>query len=154
MKITKSDKFKEVLIFEPIIYEDERGFFLESFNSEINEILNVNFVQDNHSKSKKNVIRGIHYQWEPKMGKLCRVVSGYGRDFFIDLRKNSPTYGEYDSVFLNEKNNKIVWVPDGFGHAFLSLEDNTHFVYKCSGKHSSNESSIFPLDKSSIPITW
>lgn len=153
MKITKSEKFEDVLIFEPTIYEDNRGFFFESFNNQITDSLNVNFVQDNHSKSKKNVVRGIHYQWEPKMGKLCRVVSGYGRDFFVDLRKNSPTYGQYDSVFLNEENNKIIWVPSGFGHAFLSLEDNTHLVYKCSGYHSNNESSIFPLDND-LSIDW
>lgn len=153
MKISNSTKFQDVLIFEPTVFEDERGFFFESFNKKISDILKVNFVQDNHSKSKKNVIRGIHYQWEPEMGKLCRVVRGYGRDFFIDLRKNSPTYGEYDSVFLNEENNKIVWVPPGFGHAFLSLEDNTHLLYKCSGLHSINESSIFPLDNE-LGIDW
>ena len=153
MKIKSHSKFKEVLIFEPNVYEDKRGLFFESFNLEISSILDVNFVQDNHSVSKKNIIRGIHYQWDPPMGKLCRVGCGGGRDFFIDLRKGSSTYGEYDFIDLNEENKKIIWIPSGFGHAFLSLRDNTHLLYKCSAYHSDKESAIFPFDKF-LSIKW
>lgn len=154
MLIKNLETFDDVKIFIPNVYRDDRGFFTESFNSFIETELNVKFYQDNHSKSKKNVIRGIHYQWDMPMGKLCRVVKGSGFDLILDLRQDSKTYGKYELVFLSEDNFNIVWVPPGYGHAFLSMEDDTHFCYKCSSLHNSNsEGSIYPFDRD-LNIQW
>lgn len=154
MNITESILFPEVKIFTPIVYEDYRGFFTETYNTNISDILGVAFYQDNHSKSKKNVVRGIHYQWDKPMGKLVRVVKGSGIDIVVDLRNNSETFGQHELFEISEQNFKMVWVPEGFGHAFLSLEDDTHLCYKCSASHNSvNEGAINPLDRA-INITW
>ena len=111
--------------------------------AEIQEQLGVSFVQDNLSKSSKFVLRGIHYQSTNPMGKLCRVIKGSGIDIMVDLRKNSKTFGKHQMVHLDENNFKWVWVPEGFGHAFLSLEDDTYFYYKCSSLyHKKSEGSI------------
>jgi dTDP-4-dehydrorhamnose 3,5-epimerase len=154
MNIERSSLFPEVIVFTPNVYRDNRGFFLESYNSHIDDELNLTFYQDNHSKSSKSVLRGIHYQWDKPMGKLVRVVVGSVMDVVVDLRKDSPTYGRYEKYLLSDQNFKQLWVPPGFGHAFLSLEDNTHFVYKCSSLHNSScEGCIYPLD-STINIDW
>jgi len=148
MNITQSNIFPEVFLFELKLYKDDRGFFTESYNKKVNEVLGVEFYQDNHSMSNKNVIRGIHYQWEKPMGKLCRVIKGSVIDIVVDLRSNSSTFGKNESFLLSEENNKMIWIPPGFGHAFLSLEDDTHFFYKCSAYHNSdNEGSIYPFDE-------
>jgi dTDP-4-dehydrorhamnose 3,5-epimerase len=147
MEIIQSNIFPEVKIFISKVYEDDRGYFTETFNSTIQDELGVTFYQDNHSKSKKNVIRGIHYQWEKPMGKLCRVVKGAGLDILVDLRHSSPTYGQSETVYLEEDDFKQVWVPEGFGHAFLALTSDTHLCYKCSALHNgNNEGSIYPFD--------
>jgi len=154
MNIIQSKIFSEVKTFAPNVYQDERGFFLESFNTTIQDTLQVNFYQDNHSKSKQNVIRGIHYQWDKPMGKLVRVIKGSGFDFLLDLRVDSPTFGKYELIYISENNYKQVWVPEGFGHAFVSLEDDTHLIYKCSALYNSNsEGCINPLDKD-LNIDW
>ena len=154
MQITQSNTFPEVKIFTPNVYKDHRGFFTETFNSKIQDELKVTFCQDNHHMSKKNVIRGIHYQWDKPMGKLCRVVKGSGIDVLVDLRQNSPTYGQSETIFLSDENFIQVWVPEGFGHGFLALEENTHFCYKCSSLHNGNsEGSIHPFD-STLNINW
>jgi dTDP-4-dehydrorhamnose 3,5-epimerase len=157
MEILQSNIFPEVKIFISKVYEDDRGYFTETFNSTIQNELGVTFYQDNHSKSKKNVIRGIHYQWDKPMGKLCRVVKGAGLDILVDLRHTSPTYGQSETVYLAEDNFKQVWVPEGFGHAFLSLVNDTHLCYKCSALHNgNNEGSIYPFDSTlniSLPIS-
>jgi dTDP-4-dehydrorhamnose 3,5-epimerase len=154
MNIEKSDLFPEVVTFTPNVYRDNRGFFLESYNNNIEKELNLNFYQDNHSMSSKNVLRGIHYQWNKPMGKLVRVVVGSVLDVIVDLRKDSETYGKYEKYILSGDNFKQLWVPPGFGHAILSLEDNTHFVYKCSSLHNpSCEGCIYPFDET-IGIDW
>ena len=154
MIITQSPLFPDVKIFTPNVYKDHRGFFTETFNNKVQEELKVTFYQDNHHCSKKNVIRGIHYQWDEPMGKLGRVIKGAGIDAIVDLRPDSPTYGLSETFYLSEDNFIQVWVPGGFGHAFLSLEENTHFVYKCSSLHNgNNESSIYPFDIS-LNINW
>ena len=154
MIITQSNIFPEVKLFTPNVYKDYRGFFTETFNSKITDELGVTFYQDNHSKSKKNVIRGIHYQWDKPMGKLVRVVNGSGIDVLVDLRKNSPTYGKSETILISDENFTTVWVPEGFGHGFLALEDNTHLCYKCSAVHNgANEGSISPFD-STLNIQW
>jgi len=147
MKIETSKLFSDVLIFSPIIFEDDRGFFFESFNNKISETLNVNFPQENHSVSKKNVFRGLHYQWDQPTGKLCRCVRGTVIDYFVDIRKNSPTFGKYDTVILSDKNYNSVWIPPGFAHGFLTLTDDCNFLYKCTAVWNKyGEGSIDPFD--------
>ena len=147
MKIESNPFIPYVKIIERPVYSDHRGFFTESLNPLVEQALGVTFVQDNHSMSHKYVIRGIHYQWNQPMGKLCRVVKGSGMDVAVDLRVNSPTFGKYVMVYLSEDNFKQVWVPPGFGHAFISLEDETHFCYSCSAVHNAeSEGAICPLD--------
>jgi len=154
MTITQSNIFPEVKLFTPNVYKDHRGFFTETFNTKINDELGVTFYQDNHHCSKKYVIRGLHYQWDKPMGKLCRVVKGSGLDVLVDLRHNSPTYRQSETIFLSDENFTQVWVPEGFGHGFLALEENTHFVYKCSALHNgTNEGSIHPFD-TTLNINW
>ena len=154
MEIIKSKIFKDVRTFIPTVYNDNRGFFMESFNQKIQDELNVNFIQDNHSKSKKGVIRGLHYQWAEPMGKLLRVPMGSGIDVIVDIRKNSSTYGKWESFNLSDQNNVMLWVPPGFAQGFLALEDNTHLCYKTTSLHNGNaEGAIHPL-KSGLNINW
>ena len=147
-------KFDDVKVFIPKVYHDDSGFFTESYNQKIQDELNVNFVQDNHSKSKQYVIRGLHYQWYAPMGKLLRVVSGAGIDVIVDIRKNSPTYGKYESFRLSEDNFNILWVPPGFAQGFLALEKNTHLCYKTTALHNGNaEGAKHPIE-SGLDIDW
>jgi dTDP-4-dehydrorhamnose 3,5-epimerase len=147
MKIEKSSVFSDILIFTPTVYHDDRGYFYESYNKLLSETLNVEFVQENHSVSKKNVVRGLHYQWQEPAGKLCRVVCGSLIDYVVDIRKGSLTYGNYDRFVLSEENRQMIWIPPGFAHGFVSLEDNTHLVYKCTSLYNpSGEGAINPFD--------
>lgn len=157
MKV-KSLKIPDVKIIEPDVFEDERGFFYESFNQQkFNEAIgeNIVFVQDNHSKSKKGVLRGLHYQKTPyQQGKLVRVITGEVFDVAVDIRRDSPTYGQWVSEILSGENKKQLWIPEGFAHGFLSLEDDTVFSYKVSNYYSCNhEVSINPFLKE-FSITW
>ena len=146
--------FDEVKIFKPEVYFDHRGFFTESFNNIIEDELNESFIQDNHSKSYKNVLRGLHYQWDKPMGKLLRVVSGSGLDVIVDIRKNSDTFGHWESFELSEDNHHILWVPPGFAQGFLSFEDETHLCYKTTALHNSEcEGAINPLDND-LNVDW
>lgn len=123
----------EVLILEPKVFEDERGFFLESWNARtFREAtgLDVQFVQDNHSRSVKNVLRGIHYQVVKPQGKLVRVARGEVLDVAVDLRRSSPTFGRWVAVELSERNHRQLWVPPGFGHGFIVKSEAADFLYK------------------------
>lgn len=123
----------EVLILEPKVFGDDRGFFLESFNAKQFEALTGlkrDFVQDNHSRSARNVLRGIHYQIQHPQGKLVRVVAGEVFDVAVDLRKQSPTFGKWVGVTLSAENKRQLWVPEGFGHAFVVTSDHAEFLYK------------------------
>lgn len=123
----------EVLILEPKVFGDDRGFFMESWNAKtFSEVtgLDVQFVQDNHSRSAKNVLRGIHYQVVKPQGKLVRVVNGAVFDVAVDLRKASPNFGKWVGVELSADNKRQLWVPPGFGHAFLVISDHADFLYK------------------------
>jgi dTDP-4-dehydrorhamnose 3,5-epimerase len=152
--IILNTKFDSVKVFTPKVYYDDRGFFLESFNKLIDSTINATFVQDNHSKSKKHIVRGLHYQWDEPMGKLARVIKGRGIDIIVDIRKDSPTYGQYDKVELSEDNFNIVWVPPGFAHGFLSLDDDTHLIYKTTAYYNQTaDDSINPLC-STLNIDW
>src|SRR5512138_2587473 len=124
-----------LLIIKPNVFEDDRGYFFESYNREVflKNGLDLHFVQDNESKSKKGVLRGLHFQVPPfAQGKLVRVVKGAVLDVAVDLRKNSPTYGKHVSAELSEANKTMFWIPPGFAHGFITLEEETIFVYKCT----------------------
>ena len=146
--------FNDIVTFTPQVYKDDRGLFFQSYDEILSGYINENFVQDNHSYSHKNVIRGLHYQWEQPMGKLVRVVRGSAIDYFVDIRKDSPTYGQYDKVKLSADNHTMIWIPQGFAHGFLSLEDHTTVLYKCTAYYNkAGEAGINPFDPE-INIDW
>lgn len=157
MKIIDT-KIADVKIFEPAVFGDERGFFFESFSQKkFDEAVgrHVDFVQDNHSKSSKGVLRGLHYQLNPyAQGKLVRCVAGAVFDVAVDIRKQSPFFGQWIGVELSSENKRQLWIPEGFAHGFLTLIDNTEFVYKTTNFYSKeNERSIVWNDPS-INIEW
>ena len=128
-----STAISDVLIIEPKVFGDDRGFFFESFNSrQFAELIgrNVDFVQDNHSRSAKNVLRGLHYQIQQPQGKLVRVVQGVVFDVAVDIRRSSPTFGQHIGVELSAENKRMFWVPEGFAHGFVVLSDTAEFLYK------------------------
>ena len=139
MEVVKFD-IEGLLLLTPRVFEDDRGFFYESFNQEqFNDIVGreVIFLQDNQSLSKKNVLRGFHFQAPPHgQGKLVRVVKGSVIDMAIDIRKESPTYGQSVAVELSADNKKMFWIPEGFAHGFYAQEDNTLFLYKCTNVYN------------------
>ena len=147
----------EVLIFEPKVFGDERGFFFESFNyKQFLEATNsdVHFVQDNHSKSAKNVLRGLHYQIEHAQGKLVRVVQGEVFDVAVDMRQSSPTFGQWEGTRLSAENKRQMWVPPGFAHGFLVLSDTAEFLYKTTDFYAPQYECCLKWDDSAIGIEW
>ena len=146
--------FNDVIVFAPKVFKDNRGFFFQSYDKAIEDHIKEQFVQDNHSYSHKNVVRGLHYQWNSPMGKLVRVVRGSAIDYFVDIRKDSPTFGQTASAELSAENNKMIWLPAGFAHGFLSLEAHPTVLYKCTSYYNkSGESGINPFDEE-INIQW
>lgn len=156
MKIKKS-YINGLLIITPNVFSDNRGYFFESFNSEVfrKNGLPTDFMQDNESKSQKGVVRGLHFQSPPMaQGKLVRVIKGSVIDVVVDIRKGSKTYGKWHSELLSGENKKLFWVPPGFAHGFQTLENDTIFSYKCSGLyHKESEGSLFWNDPN-IGINW
>ena len=157
MKVTPL-KITDVKLIEPDVFEDERGFFYESFNQKkFNEALgeNITFVQDNHSMSSKGVLRGLHFQEEPfAQGKLVRVVAGEVFDVVVDIRKDSPTYGQWVSEVLSAENKKQLWVPEGFAHGFLTLSDYAEFLYKTTCHYSKQHEKIILYNDTDLNIDW
>lgn len=156
MNVTMTE-IPDVLILEPKVFGDNRGFFLESFNQKtFNEIVGrkVNFVQDNHSKSAISVLRGLHFQSQNTQGKLVRVTAGAVFDVAVDLRKNSKSYGSWVGVELSAENKKQLWIPEGFAHGFYVLEENTEFVYKCTDYYSPAFEHTLAWNDTSIRINW
>lgn len=153
----KEERIKGLFSIQPKIFGDERGYFLETFSlNKYNEVLaDFNFVQDNLSLSSKGVLRGLHFQKPPfDQGKLVQVIKGSVLDVSVDIRKNSPTYGEHLSIILSEKEKNQIWIPPGFAHGFCALEDNTIFSYKCTNYYSpENESTILWNDEL-LNIDW
>lgn len=149
--------FKDLVIVKPKVFPDDRGFFYETFNAKtFKELgLDVKFVQDNISLSQKGVLRGIHFQKPPyAQGKLVQVLKGAVLDITVDLRKDSPSYGQYFSYVLSEENKTQLYVPEGFGHGFATLEDETLFSYKCTNFYNKeSEGGIFWKDKD-LNIDW
>lgn len=147
----------DVLLFEPKVFGDERGFFYESFNANAFEKatgLAANFVQDNHSKSVKNVLRGLHYQTEQTQGKLVRVTQGEVFDVAVDLRRSSSTYGQWVGEVISSENRRSMWVPAGFAHGFLVLSDTAEFLYKTTDFYAPQHEWIIKWDDPAIGIKW
>ena len=156
MKIIKS-KLKDCLIIKPEIFRDNRGFFYESFHKlkyKEHAGINLNFVQDNFSHSSKNVLRGLHFQKTKPQGKLVRVIKGEVFDVAVDIRKESPTFGQWDSVILSESNSKQFWIPPGFAHGFLVLSDYADFEYKCTDFYDSDDEGSIVWNDPKININW
>tara|TARA_B110000003_G_scaffold276566_1_gene323954 strand:- start:27014 stop:27556 length:543 start_codon:yes stop_codon:yes gene_type:complete len=156
MKIIKTP-IENLLVLEPKVFEDERGYFFESFNKKKLEDIGIkeSFVQDNQSLSNKNVLRGLHFQAPPfAQGKLVRVIKGSVLDIAVDIRKESATYGKYFSIILSEQNKKMFWIPPGFAHGFLTLEDQTIFSYKCSGDYNPSSEGSLLWNDPQLNIEW
>lgn len=156
MKLIET-KLKDVFILEPKVFEDKRGFFMESFNqASFNKEIgrDVHFVQDNHSKSGKGVLRGLHYQTQSTQGKLVRVVKGNVLDVVVDLRIYSPTFKQWASFELSEKNKKQLWIPEGFAHGFLTLSDNVEFLYKTTEYYSPEYEAAIIWNDPELSIDW
>lgn len=148
----------DVKIIEPKVFGDERGFFFESFNQKVFEAAvgrKVEFVQDNHSKSVKGVLRGLHYQLPPMaQGKLVRVVQGEVFDVAVDIRKSSPTFGKWVGVNLSAENKRQLWIPEGFAHGFLTLSDTAEFLYKATNYYSPKDESAIVWNDVILAIGW
>lgn len=156
MKILKTN-IEGCMIIEPEVFEDCRGFFIESYNhSKYLKILGLeeHFAQDNHSHSLKNVLRGIHIQRNKPQGKLVRVVNGEVYDVVVDLREESLTFGQWESFILSAKNKKQLWVPPGFGHGFVVLSETADFEYKCSNYYDPNDEFCIKWDDPDLKISW
>ena len=155
MKVTKT-KLDGVLVITPQTFEDERGFFLESFNKDKYKKAGIkfDFVQDNHSSSSKGVLRGLHFQKNKPQGKLVRVVKGEVFDVAVDLRQDSLTFGQWESIILTEKNKLQFWIPPGFAHGFVVLSDNADFEYKCTDYYDPSDEGSLLWNDPDLNIPW
>ena len=156
MKVTPT-RIPDVLLIEPKVFGDDRGFFFESYNQKaFREAtgLNLSFVQDNHSKSAKNVLRGLHYQIEQPQGKLVRVTHGEVFDAAVDIRKGSKTYGQWVGLILSAENKKQLWIPPGFAHGFLTLSETAEFLYKTTEYYSPEHERCIVWNDADIAIEW
>ena len=156
MKISHS-KLKGCVIIEPRVFGDERGFFLETFQSvryEQEAGIDLPFVQDNHSRSARGVLRGLHFQKTKPQGNLVRVVSGEVYDVAVDIREGSATFGEWEGVTLSEDNKKQFWVPPGFAHGFVVLSDTADFEYKCTDYYDPSDEGCILWSDPDLDIPW
>ncbi|MBD2139550.1 dTDP-4-dehydrorhamnose 3,5-epimerase [Anabaena sp. FACHB-1237] len=147
----------DILILEPQVFQDSRGFFLESYNQRIfteKTGLNTNFVQDNHSKSEYNVLRGLHYQIIQPQGKLVRVIAGKIFDVAVDIRKNSPTFGQWVGYELSAENKLQMWIPIGFAHGFLVLSENAEVIYKTTDYYAPGGDRSILWNDPDLDIKW
>ncbi len=145
-----------VLIIEPRVFGDQRGFFMETWNASgfAEAGLDLTFVQDNHSRSQKGVLRGLHFQNPGPQGKLVRVTSGAVFDVVVDLRASSPTFGKWVGTELSADNKRMFWVPEGLAHGFLTLEDDTDFLYKCTAPYAPQSEHTLAWDDPAVGIDW
>lgn len=155
MKIIETD-IPDLKIFEPNVFADDRGYFLETWNAQSfsRAGLNWTFVQDNQSRSHRNVLRGLHYQIQSPQGKLVRVVTGAIYDVAVDLRRGSPTFGRWVGAELSETNHRMMVIPTGFAHGFLSLTDETQLVYKCTDFYASQHERTIMWNDPDLAIAW
>ena len=152
----KETPIKDLVIIEPKVFGDERGFFMETYNQKSFEELGLtmNFVKDKHSKSKKGVLRGLHFQTKHTQGKLVCVIKGSVYDVAVDLRKGSKTFGKWYAVKLSSENKLMFYIPEGFAHGFLTLEDETEFTYKCTDLYAPEYDSGILWNDETINIDW
>ena len=156
MQVTQT-KLSGLLVIDPKVFGDERGYFFESFNEETYKAAGLieRFVQDNESRSGKGVLRGLHFQEPPyAQGKLVRVARGAVMDVSVDIRKDSPTYGEWVAYELTEHNKRQLWIPPGFAHGFVTLEDDTIFIYKCSNIYKKESENSIRWNDPELNIDW
>jgi len=157
MKVTPLS-IPDVLLIEPNIFEDSRGFFFESFREDVfknKTSLDISFVQDNHVKSIKGVLRGLHYQLPPyAQGKLVRVIQGEVLDVVVDIRKSSPSFGKYITNILSAKNRKQIWIPEGFAHGFLTLSKTSEFLYKVTSLYKPDFERSIVWNDPILNISW
>ncbi|MGO3738689.1 dTDP-4-dehydrorhamnose 3,5-epimerase [Marinomonas foliarum] len=156
MNVIKTN-IDDVVIIEPKVFGDERGFFLETFQAErYKELAGIDlpFVQDNHSRSGKNVLRGLHFQKTKPQGKLVRVVRGEVFDVVVDIRQDSPTYGLWAGVILSEENKRQFWVPPGLAHGFVVLSDVADFEYKCTDYYDPTDEGCLMWNDPTVDIEW
>ena len=156
MEIIKTP-IKGLLVLQPKVFEDDRGYFYEPYNKKgLADIgINDDFMQDNQSQSQKDVVRGLHFQNPPyAQSKLVRVIQGSVWDVAVDIRKNSPTYGQFYGLELNAKNKTILYIPEGFAHGFKTLENNTVFLYKCSRLYNKASEDSIRWNDPDLKITW
>ena len=146
----------DVKLIEPKVFGDDRGFFLESWNHYAFDAAGITarFVQDNHSRSSRGVLRGLHYQMEPAQGKLVRVVAGAVFDVAVDMRRSSPTFGQWVGYELSATNHRMLWIPEGFAHGFVTLEDGTDFLYKCTNFYAPASEHCLAWDDPAVGIDW
>ncbi len=150
-------KIKDLLVIKPDVFHDERGYFFESYNKArfAQHGLDMNFVQDNESQSMKGVLRGLHFQKPPfAQGKLVRVVKGAVMDVAVDLRKGSPTYGQWESVVLTGGNKLMFWIPEGFAHGFVCLENHSVLTYKCTNVYNKASEGSLRWDDPDLGVFW
>ncbi len=149
-------KIPDVKIIEPQVFGDDRGFFMETFrDNEFNELCATRtFVQENHSKSRQGILRGLHYQLKSTQGKLVRVTSGSVYDVAVDLRKSSPTFGEWVGMELSADNKLQLWVPEGFAHGFYVMSESAEFVYKCTDYYAPEHEKSLRWDDPTLAIDW
>ncbi len=152
----ESRHLQEIVVVVPDIYQDNRGFFTEVFRADQFNALGLptEFVQDNHSRSAKGVVRGLHFQWEPRMGKLMRVTVGEAFLVAVDIRKGSPTLGKWVGIHASQENRRQVWAPAGFARGFCALSDGTEIQYKCTGLYNSECESAIRWNDPAIGIKW
>ncbi len=155
MIVTETD-LPGVKLIEPKVFGDERGFFLESWNARsfAEAGLDLDFVQDNHSRSARGVLRGLHYQWGNPQGKLVRVTAGAVFDVAVDLRRSSPCFGRWTGYELSERNKRMLYIPPGFAHGFLVLSDSADFLYKCTALYDAPNDRGIHWDDPAIGIDW
>jgi dTDP-4-dehydrorhamnose 3,5-epimerase len=156
MKVT-STRIADVLLLEPKVFGDERGFFFESFNQQVFEQatgVKTSFVQDNHSKSGKGVLRGLHYQVENAQGKLVRVTQGQVFDVAVDIRPESPTFGQWVGEILSAENKRQLWIPAGLAHGFLVISDTAEFLYKTTEYYTPAHERCIAWNDPTLAITW
>lgn len=152
-----STSIPEVKVIKPTVYEDGRGYFYETFRKDLLMALGIvaDFVQDNQSMSGKHILRGLHFQQPPHaQGKLVRVIRGAVLDVAVDIRKNAPTYGQWVAQRLDENNKLMMWVPEGFAHGFLTLEEDTVFSYKCTGYYNKAAEGSIRWNDPDLNIDW
>lgn len=144
------------LIIEPKVFGDDRGFFFESWNASLFQAsgLDCDFVQDNHSRSNKGVLRGLHFQNPDAQGKLVRVCNGSVWDVAVDVRRSSPNFGKWFGIELSARNKRMFWVPPGFAHGFLTLEDGTDFLYKCTAYYAPEHEQSLAWNDPTVDIDW